>query len=354
MDTGKIARKRDAVLAKLGLGRSANDQVILGEPSPINAKTWWTSGYHKVHAGLPRSSVEYDFGTCGDLAVFGATSRGTKHQFRAAPNQDAFSFCSVTSPGNYLIVAVCDGVSQAKFSSYGSRRLAREAVSRLEKAIRVSTSENVPLEYEHFAKILHEASTAMKTWSTTDLDAPQQLPESTDYKDLSTTIALVVIDAMQASETGYRMRAAFIGDSPIYLSSGDAYAIQTPFTKGGDLVENSTGALPLMNGEVVRPGWLDLRLPAGSHVVITTDGFSNALREGNTKHARILRKLWSSPTGPVSLALNITGIDFDRRGEDDDRTAVIVWAPPFQAFAQESDSPPPNNWAAPSSPTAQL
>ncbi len=193
----------------------------------------------------------------------------------------------------------------------------------------------------------------MKTWSTTDLDAPQQLPENTDYKELSTTIALVLIDAMQASETGYRIRAAFVGDSPIYLSSNDAYTIQTPFTKGGDLVENSTGALPLINGEVVRPGWLDIQLPASSHIVIATDGFSNALRQGDTKHARILRKLWSSPTGPVSLALKITGIDFDRRGEDDDRTAVIVWAPPFQPFAAESDSPPLNSWAAPSSPPTQ-
>jgi serine/threonine protein phosphatase PrpC len=251
------------------------------------------------------------------------------------------------------MIAVCDGVSQAKFSSYGSRRLAREAVSRLERAVRDKSTESVALDFEQFATILQDASTAIKTWSTTDLDAPQQLPEDTDYKDLSTTIALVLIDATQTTENGYRIRAAFVGDSPIYLSSKDAYTIQTPFTKGGDLVENSTGALPVKNGEVVQPGWLDIQLPASSHIVIATDGFSNALREGGTKHARILRELWSSPAGPVALALKITGIDFDRRGEDDDRTAVIVWAPPFQVFTAESDFQRPNNWAAPSSPSAQ-
>lgn len=319
----------------------------------MNAKAWWTSGYHKVHSELPRSSVEYDFGTCGDLAVFGATSRGTKHQFRAAPNQDAFSFCSIESPSKYLAIAVCDGVSQAKFSSYGSRRLAREAVTRLEKAIRDNGSENTPLEQTQFLSILQEASTAMKEWSSTDLDAPYQLPDETDYKDLSSTIALVLIDATQADGAGYRVRAAFVGDSPIYLASNDAYTIQTPFTKGGDLVENSTSALPVKADEAVRAGWIDTRVPTGSHLVITTDGFSNALREGNTKHARVLRRLWSSPTGPVALALNVTGIDFDRRGEDDDRTAVIVWTPPFPEITPGDDDPTIDKWAAPTSPPIQ-
>lgn len=319
----------------------------------MNVKTWWTSGYHKVHSELPRSSVEYDFGTCGDLAIFGATSRGTKHQFRSTPNQDAFSFCSIESPSKHLAIAVCDGVSQAKFSSYGSRRLAREAVTRLEKAMQDHSDGSVALEQTQFTAILQEASTAMKTWSVTDLDAPKQPPEETDYKDLSSTIALVLIDATQSDEGGYRIRAAFVGDSPIYLASNDAYAIQTPFTKGGDLVENSTSALPIKSEEAVRPGWIDTRIPAGSHLVITTDGFSNALREGNTKHARVLRKLWSSPTGPVALALNVTGIDFDRRGEDDDRTAVIVWAPPFSEITPVQDTPAIDRRAAPKSPPMQ-
>jgi serine/threonine protein phosphatase PrpC len=347
---GEIARKRDAVLARLGLGRSANDQVILGEPSPMNAKTWWTSGYHKVHLDLPRSSVEYDFGTCGDLAVFGATSRGTKHQFRAAPNQDAFSFCSIESPAKYLAIAVCDGVSQAKFSSYGSRRLARETVLRLERAIRDNISQGTELAQAHFVTILRESSTAMKIWSATDLDAPHQLPEETDYRELSSTIALVLVNTTQTDEAGYRVRAAFVGDSPIYVSSDTAYTIQTPFTKGGDLVENSTNALPVKSDEPVRPGWIDTHIPAGSHLLIATDGFSNALRGGNTKHARVLRMLWSSPTGPVALALNVTGIDFDRRGEDDDRTAVIVWAPPFLEHTTDHHGSTIDRPAAPTSP----
>lgn len=316
----------------------------------MNSKTWWTSGYHKVHAELPRSSVEYDFGTCGDLAVFGATSRGTKHQFRAAPNQDAFAFCSIESPSKFLVIAVCDGVSQAKFSSYGSRRLARAAVAQLEKTIRENKSESTALDQSVFASVLQAASTAMKAWSVTDLDAPHQPPEETDYKELSSTIALALIDANDADGAGYRVRAAFVGDSPIYLATNDAYTIQTPFTKGGDLVENSTSALPIKADDLVQPGWIDTRIPAGSHLVIATDGFSNALREGKTKHARVLRKLWSSPTGPVALALNVTGIDFDRRGEDDDRSAVIVWAPPFAEVTPANDSPTIDRWATPTSP----
>ena len=329
MNTDKAGRKKKHFLGLFGLKRSANDQIVLGEPSTINSRTWWTSGYHKVQKNFPRASVEYDFGTCENLAVFAATMRGAKHQFHESQNQDSFSVCSVEGPNKHIVIAVCDGVSGSKYSAYGSRRLARESVSRLAKYVQVSASTSHVNE-EAFRKVLMESSVAMQTWSSTDPDCPPTPPRETPAVELSTTIALVLINTQQNLNGDYPVQAAIVGDSPIYLSVDDHYEIKSSYTKGGDVVQNSTDALPVTDNEQIAMTWVEMSLAPSSHILITTDGFSNVLREGNTKHAKILNFIWSTPASPANMLSHLVGVDFDRRGEDDDRTAVIVWSPPFK------------------------
>ena len=329
MSKDKVGRKKKTFRPFFGLKRSANDQIVLGEPSTINSRTWWTSGYHKVHKSLARASVEYDFGTCENLAVFAATMRGAKHQFNESQNQDSFAVCSVEEPRKHIVIAVCDGVSGSKYSAYGSRRLARESVSRLAKQVQESDSTS-HINEEVFRKVLMESSIAMQTWSSTDPDCPPTPPKETSVIELSTTIALVLVNTQQNSNGDYPVQAAIVGDSPIYLSTGDHYEIKSSYTKGDDVVQNSTNALPVVQDEQIAMTWLEMNLTPSSHLLITTDGFSNVLREGNTIHARRLNSIWSTPAIPANLLTHLAGIDFDRRGEDDDRTAVIVWSPPFK------------------------
>lgn len=340
MDTGRLSRARDWTIRRLGVKKSANSQIVLGEPSTMNSRTWWTSGYHKLHSSLPQSSVEYDFGTCGDLAVFAASVRGAKHQFKASPNQDAFAVCCVESPHRYIVLAVSDGVSSAEYSAYSSRRLARDTVARLSSILQ-SVDNNLPsdgVDSKVFSDVITQSSEAVRSWATSDLDAPRVQPQDVRPSSLAATLALVLIDVSPNKDGSFRARAGLIGDSPIFLSSQDRYEIQSVYKKGGAVVENSTDALPLADGESLELSWLDFAIPAGAHLLVTTDGFSNVLRDGNTKFAPIIHQLFVAPKGAPEQLSHLAAVDFDRRGEDDDRTAVVVWAPPFRNSSPEGST----------------
>jgi hypothetical protein len=71
-----------------------------------------------------------------------------------------------------------------------------------------------------------------------------------------------------------------------------------------------------------------------------TDGIGTALADGKTAVAQYFADLWKSPRPITELASYTASVNFDRRGEDDDRTAVVVWFPPSMESGHETGLKP--------------
>ncbi len=98
-------------------------------------------------------------------------------------------------------------------------------------------------------------------------------------------------------------------------------------------MDQSTAALPLEDNSKVKLNWIDCQLNPNSALFIVTDGIGTSLDNGNTTLGEYLRAEWARP---CSMKQFTNALDFDRSGEDDDRTAVAIWIPPFT-----DDSPHP-------------
>jgi hypothetical protein len=62
--------------------------------------------------------------------------------------------------------------------------------------------------------------------------------------------------------------------------------------------------------------------------MVMSDGVSMSLGAGSSAVGAWLAQWFSTPT---LLSDAVAALRFDRRGEDDDRTAVAVWNPPWPA-----------------------
>jgi serine/threonine protein phosphatase PrpC len=70
--------------------------------------------------GLPDSIV--DFAACGPWQVRGCATRGMSHRYAGTPRQDSFS---VAANADWVVAAVCDGVSQGRESHVAAETAAR-------------------------------------------------------------------------------------------------------------------------------------------------------------------------------------------------------------------------------------
>lgn len=312
-----------------------NDNPIIGKPTTINARPWWESGYWKVGEDEGFRELEVDIGTAGELAVVGATLRGGKHRYQGGPNQDSYAVLHDESVNKYLLVAVSDGVSNAKHSGYSSRKLVRQTVRAMAQILSIEPEMNrTDAEIKDIAlRAVQRAANNMNKWDADDLDSPKIPQDQTSIYDLSATLTIAVIPVNAYEDNARKALVGFIGDSPCYLLDSD-WKLLTPATKQGEILDHGTAALPLEDNSQLSIQWLDVEIPSGSAFFIVTDGIGTSLDNGNTSLGRYLKNEWLRP---CSMKKFTNALDFDRRGEDDDRTVVAVWTPPFREI-KKTDS----------------
>jgi len=305
-----------------------NDNPIIGKPTTINARPWWESGYWKVGEDEGFRELEVDIGTAGELAVIGATLRGGKHRYQGGPNQDSYAVLHDESVNKYLLVAVSDGVSNAKHSGYSSRKLVRQTVRAMAQILSIEPEKiRTDAEVKDIAlRAVQRAADNMSKWDADDLDSPKIPQDQTSIYDLSATLTIAVIPVNAHEDNARKALVGFIGDSPCYLLDSD-WKLLTPATKQGEILDHGTAALPLEDNSQLSIQWLDVDIPSGSAFFIVTDGIGTSLDNGNTSLGRYLKNEWLRP---CSMKKFTNALDFDRRGEDDDRTVVAVWTPPFR------------------------
>lgn len=300
---------------------SANGNIIVGDKSKPNQTPWWVKSHFKPNDEGSSRDIELDHGAIGDLAVIGLSMRGTKHQYYGGPNQDSFH---IVTTDDWLIAAVADGVSNSEHSAFGARYIA-QAVTRSIKAalgqIRSPNSQQLRLAIEDAV----EDNCRTMVWRPNEIGAPTVGPDEIDPElipaQLATTLTIVAIaTSARADERVAHVLA--VGDSPVYTLSDGAWCLRSPHAKDGDLMDLSTQSVPALGGQAIASDWFEFAVRSGDLVALVTDGIGNALGDGQNDVGDWLK---GSLSRPCNLDQALTTLRYDRRGEDDDRTAVLIW-----------------------------
>jgi len=247
--------------------------------------------------------------------------RGASHQENGAPNQDAFS---ITFARDYLVAVVSDGVSGAKHSGYGSRYMSTKVSRRIAAELDQQTSALGTLDLEEIiGSAIAESAKSLMKWTTDSYEVPIISADEVSPQEMAATLTVAVIPNEIDSENHREMTLAFIGDSPCYILAGEQWNIKTPITKEGLIVENSTAWVPgAVVGEIT-PDIVRVNVSENDVILLMTDGVSTSLGDGSYPVARFLA---SRLAQPQNMGDYFDSLNFDRKGEADDRTLVAIYS----------------------------
>ena len=311
----------DPVLAEVP--RTANGNIPVGEQSRSNATAWHAPEWTKIPALLdegPGRDIEVQFGVAQDLRVMAGSVRGTRHQFYAQPNQDAFA---IARTDRFLVVAVADGVGSARFAAHGSAYVSERVVRYLESALRDTAVDDADGLESSVRQALHTGSEGVMNWSEGAFRAPHVPAVEVRRSEVSTTLTVCIVPLVADLSGSRTVTCANVGDSPCYTLRREGWRLETEATKDGAVLDLATVALPCPPGEPIPSRVRQLNLGPDDVLVVMTDGIGQSLASGQTEVGSWLAGRLRRPM----LAHDwIDTLMFDRAGEDDDRTMVAVWA----------------------------
>jgi serine/threonine protein phosphatase PrpC len=318
-----------AELVDRDLPRAADGQLITDLASTLNAKPWYSPNWKKLPNNGPSRDLELTAGSIGDLRLMAASTRGTKHQYYGDENEDSFHVAQ-TNSGSHVVVAVADGVSSAKYSSYGSRVLSFMISESIVNEIEQSSDES-ELDIRSVIDVaIRRASDRAQSWHVGELYAPSESPDENSYRQVSATLCVAVLGTKVDADGNRQVVLACVGDSPCYTLRGMKWTIRSAVTKEGALLEHSTPALPVPLGADPRHEVFEFLLSKDEVLVLMTDGIGTSLASGETSVGRWLAPRLYGPALAQDFAALLqyeflNTITYDRQTEDDDRTLAIVY-----------------------------
>jgi hypothetical protein len=262
--------------------------------------------WHLPEQNASSPGVAADQASIGDLVLRAASVVGPGHRCipQAKPRQDAYRVAR-DAAGRHLIIAVADGMGDSSRSEFG----ASVAVSTAVNLVRRELDAGINMNDLSTLGIFRDVANAM-------------LGEANNrglfHDEIRTTLAVAVL-ATEVSAKGWLSGwVAQIGDTHAWLRTPDGWMCHTGGPKdtfnGSELAEY----LP-HTPEAVRT--FDVQMTAGMAFGLMTDGIGDAFTQVDGASAW-LNDRWGSPP---SLAAFIIDVDYDARGQLDDRTAVVVW-----------------------------
>lgn len=309
--------------------RAADGQLITDQASSLNAKPWYSPNWKKLPNNGPSRDLELTAGSLGDLRLMAGSTRGTKHQYYGDENEDSFHVAQ-TKSGSHLVVAVSDGVSSAKHSSYGSRVLSYMISESIVSQIEQVNNEN-RLDIQSIIDMaIRRASDRVQDWRPGELYAPTEPPGENSYRHVSATLSVAVLDTAIDAAGNRPVVLACVGDSPCYTLRGTKWTIRSTATKEGSILEHGTQALPVPSGENPHHDVFEFMLSKDEVLVLMTDGIGTSLASGDTSVGRWLApRLYGPGLAQDFAALLqyefVNSMTYDRQTEDDDRTLAIVY-----------------------------
>jgi len=308
--------------------RAIDGQLLLDLKSSLNAKPWYTPNWKKLPETGPARDLELEFGSLDELRLMAGSTRGTKHEYYGDENQDAF-FVARTKSKSHLVLAIADGVSSATYSAYGSKMLTFLVAREVAEVIEQKKPPQVEIP-EIIEAAVRRASDRVQNWQPGELYAPSTPPGPDARHDVSATFSVAVVATQEDQDRARKVTLACVGDSPCYTLHGLDWTLRSAVTKDGELLEQATSALPVRMGEDPRLELFEFDLAKSDVLVMMTDGIGTSLASGDTPVGK-----WLAPRiyGP-SLSQDFAGLlstnfsevlTYDRQGEDDDRTLVVLY-----------------------------
>lgn len=318
-----------AELVDRDLPHAVDGQLITDQASSINAKPWYSPNWKVLPKNGPSRDLELSAGSFGDLRLMAGSTRGTKHQYYQDENEDSFHIAQ-TKSGSHVVVAVADGVSSAKYSSYGSRVLSFMTSESIVNQIEQKSNEDELDIRSIIDTAIRLASDRVQKWRVGELYAPVEPPEENSYLQVSATLCVVVLDTKVDADGNRPVVLACVGDSPCYTLRGTKWTIRSTATKDGAILEHGTQALPVPFGENPRHDVFEFLLSKDEVLVLMTDGIGTSLASGDTAVGQWLAPRLYGPALARDFAALLqyeflNSITYDRQTEDDDRTLAIVY-----------------------------
>ena len=272
---------------------------MLGAGSSAGRAPW----HLPVRAGQPGIAV--DAMRLGDLEVRAASVIGPAHRCRepAVPRQDAY-LLGRDAQGEHLVVAVADGVSSSAHSELAARvavsTATREVVAALDQGGGPDAIDVGGL----FTVVAREIT---GTGGNRGVAA----------HDLCCLLVVAVVPACPAADGSRRVWTAQLGDVSVW-THGPAWHQRVGHPKSGLDRNKVEAVLPFHPAHAVST---TVVVPPGHGVAVLTDGVGDLLTDV-AGAAPFFAGRWATPPHPASFLADLC---VDAPGQDDDRTAVVVW-----------------------------
>ncbi|WP_143220925.1 protein phosphatase 2C domain-containing protein, partial [Actinomadura sp. CNU-125] len=251
------------------------------------------------------SGIAADAATVGELRVRAASLIGPGHRCEepAAPRQDAYRL-AVDRERRHLIVAVADGMTSSDHSHLG----ASVATMLLVQQVWAGGTDDAD-------------DAAAHAWFT---EAARHMAGAADQRGLKhaqvRAAALVaLIDIEPAADGCRRVRVWTIADVGAWLGKDRTWQQVAGDVRTGFDRSKLHSYLP-HHPDHARG--VSFRLEPGAVLALTTDGVGDAL--GRPDLGPWFADQWAEPP---HISDFVDTVGFEAKGELDDRTAVVVWAP---------------------------
>ncbi len=269
---------------------------------------------------LPRHSaqpgVAADQAQAGDLVIRAASIVGAGHRHnpeRAGPRQDSYQL-ALDGRRRFLLAAVADGVSSATSSEIGAHMATVGAIDALGRMLHEQVKPNAHAAQQLFQQVAYAITG----------EAEQRRQRPTEY---ATTLLVAAIPLAADPDGGRKVWLSWLADSTAWLFDAGGWRQQTGTAKSG-LDRNTLEACLPGSPDQVQSALIDF--PAGQVLALMTDGLGDVLTDVGGAREELARR-WAAPP---SLPAFLRDMCFDAPGQDDDRTAVLVWSPPARDVAR--------------------
>lgn len=258
--------------------------------------------------------------TGSELELRAASIRGLSHQYYGTVRQDEFAYL-VTGNGRWLVLAVADGLSSARYShraaeivcADGCRRVARQLAER----------DLAELDWQALFTGLGDTVVARASEELDLVDPPVEAVA----EQMAATALFAVVDLVPTDTGGHRAHVMSLGDTSAWLLRPDRPVpwepLQAVKNAGGAVASSATAAVPAVPRTVGPP--VVTELCPGDALVLMSDGVGDPLGGGTGEVGAFLADAWRAVPEPLTFAAQV---GFRRRSYDDDRTVLAVWPLP--------------------------
>lgn len=283
---------------------SVRPLVFVGR-SQLGAQPWRLPRRTKALHG-----VAADEALAGDLDIRATSVIGPAHRFDPKADghrQDTYQL-GLSADGRFLIAAVADGVSNATQSHDGARLAATTAV----ELLRIELARNDDLRRLKTGHVFTAVAHRM---------ASRAEHRKIDAADFAATLIVAVVPTAPGPRSGQRTAwLGWVADSSGWSLEANRWHRMTGMAKSGydpNTLDECLPADPHLAKSAL------ITLGAGQALALMTDGLSDLLTDVMGA-AEELAKRWAAPP---SLPAFVRDMCFDAPGQDDDRTAVVIWTP---------------------------